>query len=264
MANFDPWEPISAALYEENNADLVQMVIDYTGVTIPWPRPAGRDPHVTRIRAYRLLIQAAYSELPEDEKGRFAQIVAKRVMASSTGNEIKRNLSEGLSDIGWALSEQGVLVTQDALVSEQFFPAGTEYDSYVAIRSILYEATTDLLIADPYMGSSLFATLLASPHAAQLSVQLLTSDKAKFDADFELEGKKFSAQYAGAKVDVRKTQAFHDRVIAIDGAKFYHIGASVKDAGKRAFLVSQLQDQPVIDSIKQYLAAAWNAGVPVP
>jgi hypothetical protein len=150
------------------------------------------------------------------------------------------------------------------LVSEQFFPAGTEYDSYVAIRSILHEATTDLLIADPYMGSSLFATLLASPHAAELSVQLLTSDKAKFDADFELERKKFGTQYTGAKIEVRKTRAFHDRFVAIDAAKFYHIGASVKDAGKRAFLVSRLEDQPVIDSIGQYLAAAWNAGVPVP
>jgi hypothetical protein len=95
MGNFDPWGPISAPLYEGNNADLVETVIDYTGVAIPWPVSAGRDPHVTRIRAYRPLIRAAYSELPEVEKGRFAQIVAKRLMASSIGDEIKRYLSEG-------------------------------------------------------------------------------------------------------------------------------------------------------------------------
>jgi len=46
----------------------------------------------------------------------------------------------------------------------------------------------------------------------------------------------------------------------IDGAEFYHVGASIKDAGKRAFMISRMQDQPNIDNVKQYIDRAWTGG----
>jgi hypothetical protein len=250
MTRYDPWGPISAALYEGNDSDLVQTVVDYTGVLVPWP--AGGPSHLTRIRVFRPLIQAAYAELADEEKGRFAQIAAKRILGSGISSRLKEKMLNGLNDIGWPLSDEGNLVTQDALLSEQFFPPGAHYDAYVAIRSILSEATIGILIVDAYMGSTLFTTLRASPHASSLSVRLLTSDKS-LKADFKLEADKFRQQFTAAELEVRITQDFHDRFVVIDETQYYHVGASIKDAGKRAFLISRLQDESVVTLMKQHV-----------
>ena len=45
--------------------------------------------------------------------------------------------------------------------------------------------------------------------------------------------KKFNEQYS--VLDLKTTRAFHDRFLLIDEAFGYHIGASIKDAGKKCF-----------------------------
>jgi hypothetical protein len=54
---------------------------------------------------------------------------------------------------------------------------------------------------------------------------------------FQLALRKHNQQYD--KVDVRSIQHFHDRFLIIDEA-IYHIGASIKDLGKKVFAFSRL------------------------
>lgn len=152
-------------------------------------------------------------------------------------------------------------MTQDALLSEQFFPPGTPYDAYVAIREILEKTTSKAVIIDPFMGSTIFATL-STISTTEFSVQLLTT-ATNLKPDFHVEAAKFQKQYATVQLEVRTTTDFHDRFIAIDNTEYYHVGASVKDAGKRAFLISRLQDQPIIDILKQYINQVWSAATVV-
>lgn len=70
----------------------------------------------------------------------------------------------------------------------------------------------------------------------QLEFQKKTEEK--FDEVFEYisdhaesEQKNFNAQYP--KLEVKMTNAFHDRFMVLDDKTVYHIGASIKDAGKR-------------------------------
>ena len=50
----------------------------------------------------------------------------------------------------------------------------------------------------------------------------------------------FNAQYP--TLTVTKTQVFHDRFIILDGKTAYHIGSSIKDAGKKCFGISLIDD----------------------
>ena len=43
-------------------------------------------------------------------------------------------------------------------------------------------------------------------------------------------------------MDVRFTDEFHDRFLILDRKRMYHIGASVKDAGRRTFEISESSD----------------------
>ena len=50
----------------------------------------------------------------------------------------------------------------------------------------------------------------------------------------------FNAQYP--QLEVKHTNIFHDRFLILDGKTVYHIGASLKDAGKKCFAVSEMKD----------------------
>ncbi len=153
-SKYDPWGPIASTLYEINDSDLVQNAIGLSGIPITYQTLDERDgsSHKTRIRAYKPLIQAAYDGLPDAERGRFAQIVAKAVLTREARDDTKKQLIGRLNDIGWTIKDDGVLITQDALVSEQFFPPGTQYDAYVAIREMLSKATTHIMMVNSHMG----------------------------------------------------------------------------------------------------------------
>ncbi len=43
-------------------------------------------------------------------------------------------------------------------------------------------------------------------------------------------------------MEVKHTNIFHDRFLILDGKTVYHIGASLKDAGKKCFAVSEMKD----------------------
>lgn len=82
----------------------------------------------------------------------------------------------------------------------------------------------------------------------KVSVTIYTHEKTKLsDADVN----KFNAQYP--TLDVKYTKVFHDRFLILDEKIAYHIGASLKDAGKKCFAVSLLQDKGVIKDILQRL-----------
>ena len=63
----------------------------------------------------------------------------------------------------------------------------------------------------------------------------------------------FNSQYP--TLTVKKTQVFHDRFIILDGKTAYHIGASIKDAGKKCFGISLLQDQGLVTDLLSRLSS---------
>jgi hypothetical protein len=253
MSKFDPWGPVSAVLFQLSDSEAVKNIVSKTGLIVNWndvldDRYEGNP---ARIRKLRPNVESSYLSLPDDQKGVFVQNILKGLVAKGKAQA----LEESLNGIGWSL-ESGVLATQDATLSERFFPPGTPFDAYVAIRSILEKASRHVLVVDAYMGSTIFVTLRAVS-ATSLSVELLTALRA-IKPDFRVEAAHFQQQFPKARLEVRTTPDFHDRFIVVDDAGYYHVGASIKDAGKRAFLISKLEDQPIIDLLGAHIQAAWQ------
>ena len=61
----------------------------------------------------------------------------------------------------------------------------------------------------------------------------------------------FNRQYPSLKVNY--TDVFHDRFLIIDELEAYHIGASIKDAGKKCFGINLIKDTRIISDILQRL-----------
>jgi hypothetical protein len=177
MRDFDPFKPVFAILCSRNNSDLLQEAVNASGLDVKWPRLDDRsnNSHRERIRAFKQPIYDTYEVLGDEKKGPVAQNMVKYLW-SRPSLDIKQDLRDMLSGIAWTITDDGNLLTQDALISEQFFPAGTQYDAYVAIREILAQARMSITLIDAYIGSALFETL-AAVRPSGISVQLLTTAK---------------------------------------------------------------------------------------
>ena len=46
-----------------------------------------------------------------------------------------------------------------------------------------------------------------------------------------------------------KTNKYHDRFIMIDSKEMYHLGASIKDLGKKCFGINKIDDIDIIEKI---------------
>lgn len=77
-----------------------------------------------------------------------------------------------------------------------------------------------------------------------VNVFILTSGKGNLT---EKDIKKFNDQYP--KLLVRNNMDFHDRFLIIDQKEIYHIGTSIKDAGKKSFGITKIEEEYLIKSM---------------
>ncbi|WGU38235.1 hypothetical protein [Phenylobacterium sp. NIBR 498073] len=65
------------------------------------------------------------------------------------------------------------------------------------------------------------------------------------------------------QLEVRDVDAFHDRFIDVDGTALFHVGTSLKDAGRRAFMISRLEAPANVSSARSAIEAAWARARPI-
>ena len=75
-----------------------------------------------------------------------------------------------------------------------------------------------------------------------VEVVILTSEKSNIQ---NIDIQKFNKEYPILKV--AKTNKFHDRFIVIDNKEMYHLGASIKDLGKKCFGINKIEDMKIIE-----------------
>ena len=118
---------------------------------------------------------------------------------------------------------------------QKIFYDGQIYDAFSLLIELVQKAEQEIILIDGYVDVSTL-NLLAKKNAG-VSVTIYTFTKTKLTAQ---DVATFNAQYP--KLEVKYTNIFHDRFLILDGKTVYHIGASLKDAGKKCFAVSEMKD----------------------
>ena len=131
---------------------------------------------------------------------------------------------------------------QETIMSKIFYN-GQIYDAYSLIIKIVKEAKEKILIIDNYIDDTILEML--SKKNKEVEVVILTSNNCNLT---KLDIQKFNKQYPTLKI--AKTNAFHDRFIVIDNEVLYHIGASLKDLGKKCFGINKIEDMNFIRNIQ--------------
>ena len=138
---------------------------------------------------------------------------------------------------------------EDHAESEQkIFFDGQIYDAFSLITSIIQKAQKEIILIDGYVDVDTLNILIKKK--AGVDVKIFTYTSARLT---NKDVANFNAQYPA--LTVKKTQAFHDRFIILDGKTAYHIGASIKDAGKKCFGISLLEDQGMVTDLLNRLRA---------
>ena len=130
---------------------------------------------------------------------------------------------------------------------DQVFGPGAVYDFFKALRELLASARQSILIVDPYLDEQIFDAYLSSV-SPQVTVRLLCGKSAALRPAIS----KFTLQTT-IKVEVRVSEAIHDRVLFIDGRSCWVLGQSIKNAAKSKPTYLAPLDTPTTDlKISQY------------
>jgi hypothetical protein len=144
------------------------------------------------------------------------------------------------------------------LSREGVFFAGQFFDALAKTAEILSSATSKIVLVDCYVDEKVLS-LLAGKRAG-VRVEILTKEPRPA---FVTQAQAFNKQKQYGGLEVRSSNAFHDRFLVIDDADFYHFGASIKDVGSRGFMYSRIEEPDVIAALRKKLSEVWSAATVV-
>ena len=128
-----------------------------------------------------------------------------------------------------------VLDSSSTQVKEGVFIQGQIFDAYSQFNKLIQIAKKEIILIDNYIDLTVLDRL--SKKNSGVSVIIYTRPDTpikQFDID------KFNAQYP--ILTIKHTLIMHDRFLILDGIEIYHIGASIKDLGKKCFCLMKMEN----------------------
>ena len=121
---------------------------------------------------------------------------------------------------------------------ESIFFNGEFYDAHSKIIEIIKKANSKIVLIDNYVGKETLDIL--SYKNNNVIITIITNKEYIESVLNETTLNKFNKQYG--KINIIYSNSFHDRFLIIDNIKLYHVGASLKDIGKKCFAISELNN----------------------
>ncbi len=152
-------------------------------------------------------------------------------------NKIDKKFSEQDAKIEHLNKQVDFFVRTSLPPTEGVFHDGKIFDAYRFATDLIKSAKKSLVLIDNYVDESVL--LMLSKRNTGLSAKIYTSHLS--DA-LKLDLQKHNNQYP--PIEIEKYTKAHDRFLIIDDTDVYHLGASLKDLGKKLFAFSKLNISP--------------------
>ncbi|MDX4067687.1 RhuM family protein [Aliarcobacter skirrowii] len=112
--------------------------------------------------------------------------------------------------------------------NQNIFFDGQIYDAYSFVNDLIKLAKEEVILIDSYIDDTVFTLFSKYPN---INFTIYTSTISK---QLKLDFEKYSKQYKN--ISLKTFKSSHDRFLIIDKKEIYHLGASLKDLGKKWFL----------------------------
>lgn len=128
--------------------------------------------------------------------------------------------------------------------NQKIFFDGQIFDAFSIIVALIEQADKKIVLIDGYVDVGTLNIIAKKKDDVEVCIYTLPNTKLT-----TLDIANFNKQYS--KLEVKKTTVFHDRFLVLDDSMGYHIGASIKDAGKKCFGINKIEDMNMINEVIQ-------------
>ncbi len=220
-------------IFKEEELEKISTVANFATLQ----NEGGREVH-REIEYYNLDVIISVGYRVKSKKGvRFRQWATKTlknyILDGYVINKEKitqKRLTLLEEDVKYIMSQ----IQNNSLKPKQgIFYDGQIFDAYVFVNDLLKLAKEEIVLIDNYIDESVF--ILFSKYA-NIKVKIYTKIITK---QLNLDFQKYQLQYKN--IELREFKNSHDRFLIIDKKEIYHLGASIKDLGKKWFAFSKFE-----------------------
>ncbi len=124
--------------------------------------------------------------------------------------------------------------------TQKIFFDGEIYDAYSFIIDLIKSSNERIIIIDNYIDKNILDMLTYKKNNVDVTIATSKVNLNKLDIN------KFNQEYPN--LIIKEINTFHDRFIIIDDT-LYHLGASIKDLGRKCFGINRIEDKDYLNKI---------------
>ena len=158
-------------------------------------------------------------------------------------NQRMNRIENNVENLAGKVNEISLQIQSGEIPPQGVFFDGQIFDAYQLASKIIRSAKRNIVLIDNYIDENTITHLCKKSKAVK--VLLLTR---KINKQLALDIKKANEQYGN--FEIKKFSKSHDRFLIIDESEVYHLGASLKDLGKKWFAFSKLDKKSVENILK--------------
>ena len=149
------------------------------------------------------------------------------------------SLKDDMQSVKKLISNKTIELKQGIFYDEQI------YDAYIFINDLLKSAKKEVILIDNYIDDTVLTLFSKYP---RLKYIIIINNK-NLSKQLKLDIGKYNSQYSN--LTIKTSNKFHDRFLLIDNQEAYHVGASLKDLGKRVFGFNKIDIGLLKDILEQ-------------
>lgn len=220
-------------IFEEGELDKSSTVANFATVQNEGGRKVERH-----IEYYNLDVIISIGYRVKSKRGTQFRIWANKVLKDYllkgyAVNQRFERLENDVHNIKSKLGEIDFQIKTSLPPKEGIYFDGQIFDAYVFANDLIRNAKKTIILIDNYIDDSVL--LMLSKRNKTVKTIIYTSNLTK---EIRLDLKKCNSQYPD--IEIRMFNKSHDRFLIIDNKDVYHIGASLKDLGKKWFAFSKI------------------------
>lgn len=153
-------------------------------------------------------------------------------------NNRMNRIEDNVQSIAEKVNQIELQINTHLIPTQGVFFDGQVFDAYELASRIIRSAEKSIVLIDNYIDENALTHLAKKEKGVHLL--LLTKSIGK---QLQLDIQKANEQYGN--IELKTFDKSHDRFLIIDGKEVYHLGASLKDLGKKWFAFSKLEAKSV-------------------
>lgn len=159
-------------------------------------------------------------------------------------NNRMNRIEDNIQSLTEKVNQIDLQIHTNTIPTQGIFFEGQVFDAYELFSKIIRKATTNIILIDNYIDET---TLIHLAKKNQKVKALILTHP--INKELELDIQKVNQQYGNFRI--KKFNKSHDRFLIIDQKEIYHLGASLKDLGKKLFAFSLLDTNSVQDLLNR-------------